>query len=74
MENINNIPFSFDRNTSKYIAKLGVSHADNSFADGVTLSNVIINNDGSVDDYNLKISYINKSGETSYFNYYLNDD
>jgi hypothetical protein len=27
MENINNIPFSFDRNTSKWIAKLGVSHS-----------------------------------------------
>lgn len=42
MENINNIPFSFNRNTSKWIAKLGTSHAENSFADGITLSNVII--------------------------------
>lgn len=42
MENINNIPFSFDRNTSKWIAKLGTSHSDNSFADGITLSNNII--------------------------------
>jgi hypothetical protein len=42
MENINNIPFSFDRDTSKWIAKLGVSHSENSFADGVTLTNVII--------------------------------
>jgi len=44
MENINNVPFSFDRNVSKWIAKLGVSHADNSFADGITLSNNVINN------------------------------
>jgi len=29
MENINNIPFSFDRNTSKYIAKLGISKSGN---------------------------------------------
>ena len=42
MENINNIPFSFDRNTSKWIAKLGTSHSSNSFADGITLSNNII--------------------------------
>ena len=44
MENINNIPFSFDRNVSKWIAKLGVSHANNSFADGITLSNTVVNN------------------------------
>jgi hypothetical protein len=43
MENINNVPFSFDRNTSKWVAKLGTSHAENSFADGITLSNVLIN-------------------------------
>lgn len=45
MENVNNIPFSFNRNTSKWIAKLGISHADNSFADGITLTNNIIEND-----------------------------
>nr|DAF44565.1 MAG TPA: hypothetical protein [Podoviridae sp. ct8Lf7] len=44
MENINNIPFSFDRNTTKWLAKLGTSHSENSFADGITLSNVIIEN------------------------------
>ena len=44
MENINNVPFSFDRNVSKWITKLGISHADSSFADGVTLTNNIINN------------------------------
>lgn len=42
MENINNIPFSFDRNTSKWIAKLGQSHSENSFADGITCKNVVI--------------------------------
>lgn len=44
MENINNLPFSFNRNTSKWIAKLGTSHADNSFADGITLTNNIMEN------------------------------
>jgi len=44
MENINNIPFSFDRNVSKWVAKLGISHADNSFADGITLSNTVVDN------------------------------
>ena len=43
-ENIYNQYFSFDRNTSKWIAKLGVSHTGNDFADGVTLSNNIIPN------------------------------
>ena len=42
MANINNIPFSFDRNTSKWIAKLGQSHSENSFADGITCDNVVI--------------------------------
>lgn len=51
MENINNIPFSFNRDTSKWIAKLGTSHVDNSFADGITLTNNVINNDGTVDNY-----------------------
>ena len=41
MENINNIPFSFNRDTSKWIAKLGTSHTKSSIADGVTLSNVL---------------------------------
>lgn len=44
MENINNIPFSFNRNTTKWISKLGISHASSSFADGITLSNVIVEN------------------------------
>nr|DAM10039.1 MAG TPA: hypothetical protein [Caudoviricetes sp.] len=41
MENINNIPFSFNRDTSKWIAKLGTSHSSSSFADGITLTNVV---------------------------------
>lgn len=43
-ENIYNQYFSFDRNTSKWITKLGISHADNDFADGVVLSENVIPN------------------------------
>jgi hypothetical protein len=42
MQNIDNIPFSFDRETIKAIGKLGVSNHDNDFSDGVTLSNNIL--------------------------------
>lgn len=41
-ENIYNQYFSFDRNTSKWITKLGISKYGNDFSDGVTLDNVII--------------------------------
>lgn len=44
-ENIYNQYFSFDRNTSKYIAKLGISNYNNDFSDGVTLENNIIEGD-----------------------------
>lgn len=43
-ENIYNQFFSFDRNTSKWISKLGVSKAGNDFSDGVVLSNNVIPN------------------------------
>ena len=43
-ENIYNQYFSFDRNTSKWIAKLGTSKTGSDFADGVTLSSVEIPN------------------------------
>lgn len=41
-ENIYNQYFSFDRNTSKWITKLGISNAGNDFSDGVCLSDNII--------------------------------
>jgi hypothetical protein len=75
MENINNVPFSFDRNVSKWIAKLGVSHADNSFADGITLTNTVINNyflEGTqiaVDNFAFKFSYKTISGEIKTVDY-----
>ena len=42
MENIDNIPFSFNRDTVKAIGKLGVSDHGNDYSDGVTLSNNLI--------------------------------
>ena len=48
-ENIYNQYFSFDRNTSKWIAKLGVSKAGNNFSDGVVLTKNIIPNDAKGD-------------------------
>ena len=71
MENINNIPFSFDRNVSKWIAKLGTSHTESSIADGITLSNVLTNNQTkesgdkflAVDNFNFNYTYINKQGK-----------
>ena len=44
-ENIYNQYFSFDRNTSKWIAKLGISKYDNDFSDGVTLENNVMESD-----------------------------
>ena len=44
-ENIYNQFFSFDRNTSKWITKLGISTYNNYFSDGVTLDSVIIGDD-----------------------------
>lgn len=67
MENINNIPFSFNRDTSKWIAKLGTSHTDNSFADGITLTSVIIDKPLN----KIPVSYIAKNGEDKviYYNH-----
>lgn len=42
---IDNIYFSFDRNTSKWISKIGMSHADNSFSNGIVLSENVIKKD-----------------------------
>lgn len=68
MENINNVPFSFNRETSKWMAKLGTSHTENSFADGITLSNVITRdkidkvNDYAVDNFDFDFTYVDQVG------------
>lgn len=41
-ENIYNQHFSFNRDTSKYISKLGISNINSTFSDGIVLSNNII--------------------------------
>ena len=48
-ENIYNQYFSFDRNTSKWISKLGISKTGNDFSDGVVLTKNIIPNDAKGD-------------------------
>ena len=66
MENIDNIPFSFNRDTIKAISKLGISDHGNDFSDGVTLSNNILylndNNTFKVNDKTLTMSYLNEQG------------
>jgi hypothetical protein len=82
MENINNIPFSFNRDTSKWIAKLGTSHTHNSFADGITLSNVILedsikdikNNKRATNNFTVSVDYITKTGEIKQFSRTLTDE
>ncbi len=66
--NIDNIPFSFDRNTVKAISKLGVSDHGNDFSDGVTLTNTVLRNVsfGSNNfevDKSLELSYLNDQGD-----------
>lgn len=65
MENINNIPFSFNRDTSKWIAKLGTSHSTSSFADGITLTKVVFDptlDERVVQNISVPISYLTKNG------------
>lgn len=61
-ENIYNQYFSFDRNTSKYIAKLGVSKAGNDFSDGVTLSDTVMyEGDDDTVDFDVELSLSNRT-------------
>ena len=52
--NVYNQYFSFDRNTSKWIAKLGTSKTGSNMADGVTIDKVIIPNNA----YGTTIPYL----------------
>jgi hypothetical protein len=65
MENIDNIPFSFDRTTVKAISKLGISDHGNDFSDGVTLSNNVLDVDYAANTFSvlsedLQATYIDK--------------
>ena len=66
MQNIDNIPFSFDRDTVKAISKLGISDFGNDFSDGVTLTNNIIDN---ISDKTLEMSYIDKQGMEQFYEF-----
>jgi len=44
LEKLNQL-FTFDRNTSKWIAKLGISKQSSDFADGIVLDENVFNND-----------------------------
>ena len=71
MCSIDNMPFSFNRDTVKAIGKLGVSNHGNDFSDGVTLSNNVIdvfsNGDFNVSITEPQISYIDKCGTTKMY-------
>ena len=78
-ENIYNQFFSFDRNTSKWVAKLGISRANNDFSDGVCLSNNEIPNTAQSGSYVGTLSLENRtlpSGDnvTNYITYTLERD
>ena len=84
LQNIDNIPFSFDRDVIKSIGKLGVSKHGNDFSDGVTLSNNVFHiNDItysekdhkysdpsiSVDNTKLYLTYTNKQGAQEFYQF-----
>lgn len=63
MCNIDNIPFSFNRDTVKAIGKLGVSKHGNDFSDGITLSNNVLQTSAKSRAINTyKFSYLDEHG------------
>ena len=65
LENIDNIPFSFDRDTIKAISKLGMSDYGNDFSEGITLTNNVIDTESEnlVVDKTLHMTYLDKQGK-----------
>lgn len=60
--NIDNIHFSFNRDTSKWISKLASSGSLSTSADGIVLSNVVIDDWETKDDMKLtKLGLVNRS-------------
>lgn len=60
--NIDNIHFSFNRDTSKWISKLASSGSLSTSADGIVLSNVVIDDWEAKDDMKLtKLGLVNRS-------------
>lgn len=74
-ENIYNQFFSFDRNTSKQIAKIGISNYGNDWSDGVTLTENIIKSDQFSTELHLSNRNIPHSNViNSKIKYFLGDD
>lgn len=60
--NIDNVHFSFNRDTSKWISKLASSGSLSTSADGIVLSNVVIDDWETKDDMKLtKLGLVNRS-------------
>jgi len=57
--NIQNNLYSFDRNTSKLIAKLGMSKSDNAWSDGICVENPILLKNNKINDFG-KLSLVNR--------------
>jgi hypothetical protein len=66
MCNIDNIPFSFDRDTVKAISKLGVSDHGNDFSDGVTITNNVVDR---ISDTTLEVAYLDKQGIEQFYQF-----
>ena len=57
--NIQNNLYSFDRNTSKLIAKLGMSKSKNAWSDGICVENPILLKSNKINDFG-KLSLVNR--------------
>lgn len=75
-ENIYNTYFSFDRNTSKWIAKLGQSKTGSDFAQGITLNNTIVTkNSDYIGDLSVSEDLLPKGSGINYnIKYSLEED
>lgn len=78
MQNIDNIPFSFNRDTVKSISKLGISDHGNDFSDGVTLSNNVLCNVSDtgfeVKSNELHLTYLDQYGVEKEFVFAKNEN
>jgi hypothetical protein len=72
-ENIDNIYFSFDRNSIKWVSKLGKSNSQSTYSEGICIENVIFNSpNNSSNPNNIKVHdgvvWINPTIANSYVN------
>lgn len=76
-ENIDNMYFSFNRDTSKWVSKLGLTNEISTMAEGVTLSNVVFKNEKDSATLNLlgrSLPNDYNSGVTYHIEYSLERD